>query len=119
MLCNKASKIAKTFEEFYKYVKNRLIKYNVISKHRIRLYEQKKYEKSITDHLKSIDQNFKENKTSLGFNTIKRVTILNPDKRDGSIFNAYLDNNGEILFNSETEICLDKLSEISGWKISK
>ena len=55
ILCKKASKIAKTFEEFYKFVKIRLIKYNVISKHRIRLYEQKKYEKSITDLLKTID----------------------------------------------------------------
>ncbi|KAM3132355.1 hypothetical protein pb186bvf_015569 [Paramecium bursaria] len=119
LLCKKACKISKSFEEFYKYVKQRLIKYNVISKHRIRIYQQNQYEKSITEHLQTIDQNFKENQTGIGFKKIKGVTILNPDKRDGSIFNAYLDNSGEILFNSETEICLDKLSGISGWRLSQ
>ncbi|KAM3142715.1 hypothetical protein pb186bvf_005099 [Paramecium bursaria] len=119
LLCKKACKISKSFEEFYKYVKQRLIKYNVISKHRIRIYQQNQYEKSITEHLQSIDQNFKENQTGIGFKKIKGVTILNPDKRDGSIFNAYLDNSGEILFNSETEICLDKLSGISGWRLNQ
>ena len=34
------------------------------------------------------------------FRKIKSLTILNPDKRDGSIFNAYLNDKDEIKFDN-------------------
>ena len=73
----------------------------------------KTYPGSIIDHLKSIEKNFKENLSSEAYKKIKGVSILNPDKRDGSIFNAYLNKEGEIEFDSQTDNCLIKLSEIS------
>ena len=37
---------------------------------------------------------FKDKMPAEAFKKIKSLTILNPDKRDGSIFNAYFDYKG-------------------------
>ena len=54
------------------------------------------YDGTIVDHLKSINENFRQNENAEAFKKIKGITILNPDKRDGSIFNGYIDEAGDI-----------------------
>ena len=75
--------------------------------------EQRVYEGTLEEHLRRIENKLSSNINEEAFKKIKNLTILNPDKRDGSIFNAYLTNDDEIEFNSETENCLLKLSRIS------
>ncbi|KAM3146248.1 hypothetical protein pb186bvf_001593 [Paramecium bursaria] len=102
------------FTTFYHFVKDNLFKCGVVQSQRIRLRQRKQKQQDFKDFLKTIEQNYVDQQTKEAFSKIQRIAILNPQKRDGSIFNAYFDDKGEIKFNSITENCLIKLGEISG-----
>jgi len=60
--------------------------------------------------------NLRSNSSENAFNVIKRLTILHPSKRDADIVKSLINNNGEIISNSNKILlkCLQQMECVSG-----
>ena len=87
-------------------------RFKIVNKHRLRLVDLKPIQRDYSEIIKNIDSKLKSSYSKQAFNDIKRLTILNPNKREGGIMNCFLEDDNTIICDSEKVFknCLEMLS---------
>jgi len=81
----------------------------------MRLKEKIPNNKSLIDLAKKVDLMLRSKNSKSAFKLIKNITILHPSKRDGGIMNCFLDENDNVIVDSNTVLrrCMDTLGKYS------
>ena len=77
---------------------------------------QKEPQKATLDSIaKSVDQLLRTPLSKISYKWIKRLSTLNPNKRDGAIVSCQVNENGDFIVNQDTIInnCLNELILLS------
>ena len=85
-------------------------------KKRLQLKELKIQQNKYDDFLKEIEMKLKTKLSKESFDSLKNITVLKPNKRDGDIFKMYLNEDNELILNQKkiVENCYNELSKIAG-----
>ncbi|KAM3130714.1 hypothetical protein pb186bvf_017128 [Paramecium bursaria] len=103
------------FTSFYHSYRRKLRSHNVITKSRIRLtLKAQDQEGQFEEQIKALVDDLQGNRIKEVFQRIKRLTVLNPNKKDGGIFTSFIDDNQNVCVGADVERnCLQVLAQIS------
>ncbi|KAM3128064.1 hypothetical protein pb186bvf_019827 [Paramecium bursaria] len=114
-LCFSVASSHGDFTSFYHSYRKKLRSHNVITKSRIRLaLKSQDQEGAFDEQIKALVDDLQRNRVKEVFQRIKRLTVLNPNKKDGGIFTSFIDDDQNVCVGADVERnCLQVLAQIS------
>ena len=94
------------FHDFLRSLLSAKHKYRIKNVNRVRIQKLEPIKREFKDIVEIIENSLKTPKSALAYNNIKRLTILNPSKREGGIMNCYEEDD---LVTCDSTLVLKKL----------
>ena len=99
-MCYEAEEFTYDKYSFINHVRKNPNKHKISSKNRIRLHSKLPPTRSFDETTAEIDKLLRTKDSKTSYNTIKALTILQPEKRDGDIMKCILNPEGKIITNN-------------------